>query len=118
MIPIGGFLFLEAMKFLLVLLLWLNLSAHAQMTPFATWNGDNNFEATLFIERDHCPNGFKAASLGNKKAPFVYIGCWRLQADNQRVEITKTHRMDRKTFAISPEVSETQSVPFSSFKVR
>lgn len=88
------------------------------MTPFATWNGDNSFEATLFIERDHCPNGFKAASLGNRKASFIYIGCWRLHADNQRVEITKTHRMDRKTFAISPEVSETQSVPFSSFKVR
>ena len=106
------------MKYLLIALLCWPIQALAQMTPFATWKGDSNFEATLFNESDHCPNGFKAAYLGNKKAAYVYLGCWRLHDNNQRVEITKTHKMDRKTHAVSAEQPETQSVPFSSFKVR
>jgi hypothetical protein len=106
------------MKFLLALALLVNFSAHAQLSVFATWNGDSNFEATLFSERDHCPSGFKAAAVGNKKAPYMYLGCWRLHDDNRRVEITKTHKMDRRTLVTSPEPTETQSVPLSSFKVR
>jgi len=108
------------MKFFLALLLWFNfnVNAHAQMTPFATWSGDSNFEATLFNERDHCPNGFMGAALGYKKAPFLYIGCWRFSADRQRVEITKSHKMDRRTLTLTPEQPESQSLPFESFKVK
>ena len=106
------------MKFFLALLLWVNFNAHAQMTAFATWTGDSNFEATLFNERDHCPNGFMAATLGNKKASFIYLGCWRFSADRQRIEITKSHKMDRRTFTTTPEQPESQSIPFSSFKMR
>jgi hypothetical protein len=106
------------MKFLLALALFVNFSAHAQLSVFATWNGDSNFEATLFSERDHCPSGFKAAAVGNKKAPYMYLGCWRLHANNQRVEITKTHKMDRQTLAVSTVKAEAQSVPISSFTMR
>jgi hypothetical protein len=58
------------------------------------------------------------AALGNKKAPFIYLGCWRFSADRQRIEITKSHKMDRRTFTTTPEQPESQSIPFSSFKMR
>ena len=88
------------------------------MTPFATWIGDSNFEATLFNESEHCPSGFKAATVGKRNVPFINIGCWRLSANKQTVEITRTHKMDRRTFSTTPVQPETQGIPFASFKVK
>lgn len=106
------------MKYLLTLLLLTCQISHAQMSVYAIWDGDSSFEATLFNESDHCPSGFKAATVGRKSAPFTNVGCWRFSADKKTVEITRTHKMDRRTLNTTPVQPESQGVPFTSFKVK
>jgi hypothetical protein len=92
------------------------IASSSELMVELRWTGGKGFEATLFAERDHCPEGMKAATWGPIKAVEKYIGCWRLDVRRENIELFKTHRIDTKTLRLTQELTEGQSVPVKYFK--